>query len=57
VVFAHACKMGLERHRVEAARLALPFRPVLKVLVQPHAGPPRALRQHGAGNDCEARRY
>jgi bifunctional non-homologous end joining protein LigD len=28
IVFAHACKMSLEGHRVEAARLSLPERPL-----------------------------
>jgi bifunctional non-homologous end joining protein LigD len=28
VVFRHACKLGLERHRIEAPWLALPLRPV-----------------------------
>src|SRR5215472_16953176 len=51
-VFRHVCKMGLRGHRVEAARLALPLRPVANaggLSCAYRARPPEALRlrHHG----------
>ena len=44
LVFAHACKLGVGRHRVQAARVVLPIRPITGLVEVQESG--------GAG--CEA---